>query len=169
MENLLLLILLILLLLTAVVIYGGFVMSNNRKDLLRTCRFRVEIDGIEQTGACEVSGLEALVEIIEYREGTDPLHSRNLSGLTKYGTLTVKYGLTDSMEIYNWFKSGVEGDVQPRQVSVVAMDMQGREKARWDLVEAWPSKYQAPAFNAKANDIAMETIEIVCEGISRVN
>lgn len=142
-------------------------MSIHRKDPLRNCRYRVEIDGIAQASPSQISGIEAAIESIEYREGADPLQIRQLGGLPKYGPLILKYGLTSSKELYNWFKSGIDGKVDPRNISIVALDMEGNDMARWNLVNAWPAKYQAPDFNGKGNDVALETFEIVYEGLER--
>ena len=152
-----------------ILILGGVFMQTRRKDPIRNHGFKVEIDGIVQIGMCEVSSIEAEIERVEYREGTDPLQVRYLPGLPKYGLLTVKWGLTDSMEIYNWFKSGINGNAETRNVSVVAMDSQGKDIARWNLIEAFPVRYKAPDFNAKGNDVALETLEISYEGFTREN
>lgn len=165
MENLFFLYFVLFLLI--ILILGGVFMQTRRKDPIRNHRFRVEIDGIVQSGMCEVSSIEAEIERVEYREGTDPLQVRYLPGLPKYGTLTVKWGLTNSMEIYNWFKSGINGNAETRNVSVVAMDSEGKDIARWNLIEAFPVKYKAPDFNAKGNDVALETVEISYEGFTR--
>ncbi len=143
--------------------------TGQRKDPLRNFRFRIEIDGIQQAGFSEVSGFDNTVDVIDYREGTDPTHVRKLSGLTKYGNITLKWGITDSMEIYNWHKSVVDGNVQRKNISIIAVDEAGSDKARWEIVNAWPTKYDPPDFNAKGNDVAIETLEIVHEGMTRVS
>ena len=158
---------LLLLLIVLILIGGGIFMSINRKDPLRNCRFRVEIDGIAQANPCQASGIGAAIESIEYREGTDPLQVRQLGGLPKYGTLILKYGLTDSKELYDWFKLGIDGKVDPRKISIVASDLEGNDLARWNLLNAWPAKYEAPEFNGKGNEVAVETFEIVYEGLER--
>jgi phage tail-like protein len=160
-------VLLLLLIIVLILITGGILMTVNRKDPLRNCRFRVEIDGIAQASPCQISGIEAAIESIEYREGADPLQVRQLGGLPKYGTLILKYGLTNSKELYDWFKSGIDGKVEPRKVSIIASDLQGNDMARWNLVNAWPAKYLAPDFNGRGNDVALETFEIVYEGLER--
>jgi phage tail-like protein len=168
MENIYCLFLILLvILIILIIVAGGYFMQ--RRDPLRNCRFRVEIDGIEQAGMCEVSGIEAAIETVEYREGTDALGVRYMNGMPKYGKLTIKWGITDSLEIYNWFKSGIDGQVEYRQMSIIAIDFEGKDKARWNLINVWPSKYHAPDFNARSNEVAMETLEITYEGIARVN
>lgn len=37
--------------------------------------YRVEIDSIDVAAFSEVSGFDASVDVIEYREGTDPINS----------------------------------------------------------------------------------------------
>jgi phage tail-like protein len=37
---------------------------------------------------------------------------------------------------------------------------------RWTFSEAWPRKLDGPTFNAKNNEMAIETLEIVLEGLS---
>ena len=143
--------------------------TGQRKDPLRNFRFRIEIDGIQQAGFSEVSGFDNTVDVIDYREGTDPTHVRKLSGLTKYGNVTLKWGITDSMEIYNWHKAVVDGNIQRKNISIIVVDEAGNDKARWEIVNAWPTKYDPPDFNAKGNDVAIENLEIVHEGMTRVS
>ena len=160
-------VLLLLLIIVLILIVGGILMSIQRKDPLRNCRYRVEIDGTAQTSPSQISGIEAAIESIEYREGADPLQIRQLAGLPKYGPLVLKYGLTQSKELYDWFKLGIEGKADPRNITIIALDMEGNDMVRWKLVNAWPAKYQAPDFNGKGNEVALETFEIVYEGLVR--
>ena len=154
--------------LIVILVWVGIIMQNQRKDPLRVNRFRIDIDGIASMGMCEISGIEASIEAIEYREGIDPLNVRCLSGLPSYGKLVIKHGLTDSMELFNWFKKGLDGQVESKNIDVYAMDYQGNDKAHWQAVKCWPTKYSAPDFNSKSNELAFETLEIVYESLTRV-
>lgn len=140
-----------------------------RKDPLRNFRFRVEIDGIQQAGFSEVTGFDATVDPIDYREGTDATHVRKLTGLTKFGNVTLKWGVTDSMELHNWHRQIVDGDIQRKNIAIVVVDEAGQDKARWEIVEAWPSKYDPADLNAKGNDVSIEMVEICNEGVIRVS
>lgn len=139
-----------------------------RKDPLRNFRFRLEIDGIQQAGFSEVSGFDITVDPIDYREGADPTHVRKLTGLTKFGNVTLKWGVTDSMELYNWHRQIVDGNIQRKNIAIVVVDESGQDKARWQIVEAWPSKYDPTDLNAKGNDVSIEMLEICNEGVTRV-
>jgi phage tail-like protein len=140
-----------------------------RPDPYRQFRFRVEIDGIAQAGFSEVSFADTTTDATEYREGDEPPISRKLSGLTKYGNITLKWGITDTMDLYNWrqqiIDTGAEG--ARKNMSIVLINEAGEDKARWDIVRAWPTKYDPPDFSAKGNEVAIETLEIVHEGFKR--
>jgi phage tail-like protein len=144
--------------------------TGERKDPLRNFRFRLEIDGIQQAGFSEASGFNSTIDPIEYREGGDPTHLRKLSGLTKYGNVTLKWGVTDSTELFTkWFKAAVDGDIQRKNISIIVLDEAGKDKSRWNITNAWPTKYDVSAFNAKGNDVVIETLEIVHEGLTRAS
>lgn len=139
-----------------------------RNDPLRNFRFRLEIEGVEQAGFSEVSGFDVTVDPIDYREGTDPTHVRKLTGLTKYGNVTLKWGITDSLELHNWHRQIVDGDIQRKNIAINVVNEAGEDKARFEIAEAWPSKYDPTDLNAKGNEVAIETLEICNEGVIRV-
>lgn len=143
---------------------------SQRIDPYRNYRFRVEIDGITQASFCEVIIPDSASEVIEVRDGADAITVRKQPGLIKYGNLVLKWGLTASMELYNWRKNIEQGKTNQsrKNISVILMDEEGNEAARWQFSNAWPSKYKAPDLNAKGNDIAIETLEIVFENMQRV-
>ncbi len=143
--------------------------TNQRKDPYGNYRFRVEISGVVQANFSEVIIPESASEVIEHREGTNPTSVSKQAGLVNYGSLVLKWGLTASMELYNWRKMVEQGKLSQsrRNVSVVLIDEEGNDAARWDFSNAWPSKYKAPDLNAKGNEVAIETIEIVFESMQR--
>jgi phage tail-like protein len=138
-----------------------------RNDPLRNFRFRLEISGINEAHFSEASGFDISVDAIDYREGDDPTHVRKLPGLTKYANVTLKRGITDSMDLYNWHKDVVAGKIQRKTVAIVVLDEEGKDKARFEITEAWPTKYDPMDLNAKGNDVSIETLELVNEGVVR--
>jgi phage tail-like protein len=146
-------------------------MPGQRNDPYRNFRFRVEIGGIQTAAFSEATIPDTSTDAVDYREGTDPTFQRKLSGLTKFGNITLKKGLTDSMELYEWRKKIEQtGALNARQnISLILMDEEGSLKARWDIVEAWPIKYDPSDFSAKGNEVLIETLELVHEGITRVS
>ncbi len=143
----------------------------DRIDPYRNFRFRVEFDGIGVASFSEATIPDSTTDPVDYREGTDPTHQRKLSGLTKYGNITLKKGITSDLELYSWRKSVEDnGAIVARQtISLVLVDEEGNDKCRWNIVDAWPTKYDPSDFSAKGNEVMIETLEIVHEGITRVN
>ncbi len=144
----------------------------DRIDPFRNFRFRVEIDGIIQAGFNEITMPDTTTDVVEYREGTDPSHMRKLSGLTKGGNLTLKWGTTLSMELMNWRQMVVDGKMEAarkKNMAIILMDELGNPGARWELEQVWPTKYKPADMNAKANDVAIESLELVHEGMKRVS
>ena len=72
-------------------------------------RYKVEIDGLEAGGFSEVTGFDASVDVMEYREGDMVQTPMKIPGLKKYGNITLKQGLADSMVLYEWIAEGVNG------------------------------------------------------------
>jgi phage tail-like protein len=138
-----------------------------KPDPYRNCNFLVEIDGITQAGFSDCSGLGADTDVIEYREGGENTTVRKLPGLTKYSNITLKWGLTDSHDLYDWHRTVVSGSVQRKNGSIVLLGLDGQERLRWNFINAWPAKWDGPDFTAKGNDVAIETLELAHEGIVR--
>ena len=130
--------------------------------------YEVTIDG--KTVGCfsEVSAPDICSDPIEYREGNFAVNTVGKQpGLVKYGNITLKWGLTDSRELYNWMKEVEGGTINRKTVVISLLDDAHAEVARWTVVSAWPTKYTAPDFNATGNEVAVETLELAHEGVTR--
>jgi len=139
-----------------------------RVDPYRGYNFKVEIDGISRNGFRECSGLDATSDPIDYREGTQKTYSPlKLPGQTKYSNIVLKWGITDDHALWEWRKKTIDGKTERKNGSIVLMNEDGEEKVRWNFVEGWPTKWVAPSMNATANEVAIETLEIVHEGIQK--
>jgi phage tail-like protein len=138
-----------------------------RTDPFRDFNFRVEIDGIEQAGFQEVSGLDTTTEPVDYREGADPNHVRKLTGLNKYSPITLKRGITDSLELWDWRQTVIDGTTERKNGSILLLDEKGEERLRWNFEQAWPSKWTGPSFNATGNSVAIEELELTHEEVKK--
>ena len=132
-------------------------------------RYKVEIDGLEAGGFSEASGFDASIDVIEYREGDMVQTPMKLPGLKKYGNITLKQGVADSMVMYEWMIAGVEGEVERKTITITILDETETATASWQVINAWPAKYTAPDFNATSSEVAIESIEIAHEGMTRVS
>ena len=140
-----------------------------RKDPFVNFNFLVEIDGITRAAFHEAGGLGSLVDVIEHREGGENITMRKLPGQVKFSSISLKWGMSDDTDLYKWHRQWVDGDgaAARKNGSIVLLDRQGQEKARWNFFNAWPSKWTGPSFSAEANDIAIEALELAHEGVVR--
>ncbi|MCM1284014.1 MAG: phage tail protein [Roseburia sp.] len=130
-------------------------------------RYKVEIDGLTAGGFSEVTGFDASIDVMEYREGDMVQTPMKIPGLKKYGNITLKKGLADSKALYDWMDKGVTGEVERKTITITLLDAMEKPAASWRVINAWPLKYTAPEFNATSSEVAVESMEIAHEGMTR--
>lgn len=141
--------------------------SGDRVDPYRNFNFRVEIDGITTAGFAEVTLGGATNAPLEYREGTDRPTVRKLPGTIKYDNIVLKWGLTDSRELYTWYADVAMGKVLRKNGSIILADLDGTEKVRWNFFQGWPTSWKGPELDAKGADAAIVSLEIAHEGLEQ--
>lgn len=130
-------------------------------------RFTVEIEGIKVAGFTEASGFDASIDVIEYREGDMVQTPMKAAGLKKYSNITLKKGVGETKELYDWMIVGTTKAVVRKTISITIQDEDGNPQASWQVINAWACKYTAPDFNATSSEIAIESLEIAHEGLTR--
>jgi phage tail-like protein len=140
------------------------------EDALAGYSFSVEIDGITIAQFKEVSGINAEIQTIEHREnkvGGLPV-MKKLPGARKWGDLTLKRGRTDNKALWDWIKEVQDGNMAAarKNGSIVLMDYQHGETSRFNFQNGWPSKVSIGGLNAGGNDILVEEVTIVHEGLA---
>jgi phage tail-like protein len=143
--------------------------TGQRVDPFRNFNFLVELDGIAQASFTECSGLGSHTEVIENREGGDNISAHKLPGRTTFSDISLKWGMTESGELWTWRQQIVDGVVVRKNGSIVVFDLANQtEVARWNFARAWPSAWEGPAFSARESQVAIEHLTIAHEGITRV-
>ncbi|MEH1867434.1 MAG: phage tail protein [Nostoc sp.] len=143
--------------------------SGKRDDPYQQFNFLVEIDRITRAGFMECSGLTTDTDMIDYREGADlVMNVRKLSGLRKYTNIVLKRGYTNNVELWKWRNSVIQGKPERRSAEIILLDENRDVVMRWKIEEAWISKWESGPFNAKTNDVAVETVELVHEGLKLI-
>lgn len=149
-------------------------------ELLTACRFYFEADGLAEKQVLEISGLS--VESPVAGDGgvlgssKGGLKTRQATPTTeKFSNVTVKLVATTDKDLYIWYKDCNTNDggssawaSNRKAASISAYDQAGGMQARWELLNAYPCKYEGPSFTAADTNMANETLELVHEGIQRV-
>lgn len=126
--------------------------------------FEVEIDGLGQAGFSEVSGLSVEIEPIEYREGNEDITARKIPGLKKFVNIVLKRGVSN-LDLWNWLRNVASGTLDRRNGVITLLNPARQPVLRFRFRNGWPCKWEVSPFNAKANEIAIETLEICHEGL----
>lgn len=145
---------------------------------LTKMNFLITVDGVSGTAAfSEVSGIEATVDVIEFRQGNSgSLAPVKIPGLVKHGNVTLKFGYTLDSAFKTWIQecvSETRGEIPRSRVQIEMIDINGGAPKTivesisgtrvWVLTNAWVSKYNAPDLNASTSEVAIESVELAYE------
>lgn len=138
------------------------------QDPYRAYNFKLEIQGVTEGHFTECSGMNARVHAVAYREAGQSQVVHRLPGPVEYGDVELRYGLTPSKELWEWFMTAVKGKVVRKNVSIVMMDSDGAtEVTRWNLINAWPSEWHGATLDALGREVAIESVKLVFETLER--
>ena len=149
------------------------VKSGRESDPLIGFNFRLEIEGKLAGYFTEASGIGSEHEIVEHKVVDDSGHEivQKIPGRLKWENVTLKRGITDAMDIWDWRKlveDGKLGDARTN-CSIIMMDRNYEDVARWDFVNAWPSKVSGPSVKSDSNEFGVEEVTLVHEGMMRAS
>ena len=117
-------------------------------------------------GFSDVSGLSSEIHISEYRDGNEKEpHVRKIPGAHKVADVTLKRGIVNSQDLWDWMaqtrRFGVEAK---RDVVITVRDEANRPVQNFKLRGVIPLKYTGPTLSGKgAGDVAMEEIVLSAE------
>jgi phage tail-like protein len=137
-------------------------------DPLRSFNYRLEMDGVVQAGFSEIALGDSIDNPGGHRGGNVLTPARKLRGR---GNVILKRGIIASIELSNWVHMTVDA-VMPlgaarRNVVIRVLDETGADQAAFEIIRAWPTKYVSPGLNGKGSEVAIESLELVHEGICR--
>ena len=137
-------------------------------DPYRAYNFKLIIQGVTEGHFTECSNMGIKVDAISYREGGQSQVVHRIPGRVEYADITLRYGLTLSMELWNWLMTGVKGKVERKNVSIAMLDSDGvSEVLRWNLVNAWVAEWRGAVLDALGHQVAIESITLVFETLDR--
>lgn len=146
--------------------------DTERQDPLVGFYFALDVQGVITGYFTECSGIGSETEVAEQKvvNGKGVQVVLKVPGRLKWGDITLKRGVTSSMELWEWRKMVEDGDVKGarKNGSITMFTQDLTPAAKWDFKNAWPSKISGPTPKSDGNDISLEEITIVHEYITRV-
>lgn len=124
--------------------------------------FRVEFSNIEGEFEFQsVSGLSVEVETEQIAEGGENRFKHKLPVRSKFPNLTLKRGILVNSELIKWCREAVEDfDISPADITISLLNQEHEPLMTWNVVHAWPVKWEVADFNAEESKIVIETIEL---------
>lgn len=122
-------------------------------------------------GFSDVSGLSTDIHMSEYRDGNErEPHVRKIPGSHKVGDVTLKRGIVNSSDLWNWISdTRTNGYSAKRDVTITLRDEANKPVQAWKLRSVAPMKYTGPTLAGKgAGDVAMEELVLSAEGFEIV-
>lgn len=142
------------------------------KDPLVSAWFALDFGGSAVGAFREVTGLGSENEVVEYKASAPggQYVIKKVPGRMKWNNISLKRGITDAMDLWTWRKMVEDGDVQgSRRNGLITMyNQKGEPVAAWEFYDAWPNKLTGPTYNANANEVGIEELELTHEGYKRV-
>ena len=118
-------------------------------------------------GFSDVSGLTTEIHISEYRDGNETESAvRKMPGSYKVGDITLKRGVVDSSDLWDWItQTRTTGLLAQRDVVITLRDEAANPVQQWKLRNAVPMKYTGPTLAGKGGgEVAMEELVLSAEG-----
>jgi len=138
-----------------------------RADPYQGFNFLVEIEGLLVGGFSECTGLQAEVEMTDYREGGQNDFVWRFAGPAKYPSLNLKHGLTLIDGLWSWHRDVAQGVIERRNGTVYLLNKQRIPVVWWDFKQALPVRWTGPDLRADSGAVAFESVELAHQGLSR--
>jgi phage tail-like protein len=115
-----------------------------------------------------VSGLKYETEVVPVREGGVNDTTWQLVGATKWSNLIFKQGFTGDSSLLKWREAWLSREETKKRIetgTIVQLDGNLCERAKWTFVNGWPMKWELAELDATKSELAIETLEIAHEGL----
>ena len=131
--------------------------------------FKVNFGQNKDVSFQEVSGLTAGMEPETLEVGGENMFTYRLPKRPTYSNLVLKRGmLINDPILIDWFKKAIENfEFKPVDVNVMLLKEDHEPLATWVFKQAYPVKWAISSFNAKGNEVVIETIELAYQYFTR--
>ena len=135
--------------------------------------YRVEIGG-DAVAFSEVSGLGISYETSTYKEsptagGAPGPRVMIVPAQRNPAKITLKKGIVRGVsmkQLYGWIKRITINQIDKKDIFIRLCDEQGAAVISWKVVNAFPTKLDAPTFDATSNDAAIESMDLSGDFVS---
>ncbi len=135
---------------------------------LQNYSFQLDVPGVAQVLFTECTNIEVRVAAVPFPEAGSPQAIRRGPARVEYADITLRFGLTRSGELWDWFLRAALSQVERRNVSILMLDSGGaREVVRWNLTNAWPRQWNGAPLPVRGQDATIETLTLVFESLER--
>lgn len=152
-----------------------FSASALKYDPYRKFKFLVQWNGKPVMAVHKVSSITKSIDPIDWRTGGDSNFSAKVPGLTKWEPITLERGLSADKAFQDWMilvnkytTAGGQTDEAShafrKNLNIMMYDLQNDLVLTINVYNAWPSKLTIADFDAKANELAIEHMELQNEG-----
>ena len=118
-----------------------------------------------RAGFSKISGIKEESDVIEYREGTDSAYLQKFPGMRKYPEMSFERGLTrEGMAMVEWRRAVIREQAYKERLEVSIQTAPGVIARSVILPKSWPSALEISDLDAKASEIAVESMTIQHEG-----
>lgn len=138
-----------------------------QSEMYRNYNFLLRIESAE-IRFTECIGLGMRIEPIRYRESGMRSIVRALPGPVAYSEVILRYGVTDSLELWTWLKNTAEGNIQRKRVTIVQLGNDGAaQRISWNLFETWPCQFSGVPFDSLGREAAIEEVRLAFDRLER--
>ena len=127
--------------------------------------FNVEFVGLSNDATDirfqSVAGLSVDLQTESRKEGGENRFEHILPIRTKYQNLTLKRGVVTDSTIIDWcFNAFNTLSIDPVDMIINLLNKNHEPLYTWNIVHAWPKKWQVSDFSAEESKLVIETIEL---------
>lgn len=134
--------------------------------------YKVEI-GSDTVSFSEVSGLDIAFDTTTYKESptTSGIPGPRVMHMPAQGTpvnITMRKGVVRERSLaalYRWISTIKINQVEKKDVFIRLCDDNGDAVISWKVTNAFPTRLEAPTFDANSTDVAIESMELMGDGV----
>jgi phage tail-like protein len=117
-------------------------------------------------GFSECRGLEGQLQIEEQPEGGRNDRVLRFPTRMRWSNITLQRGVGLSPDLWAWYASYASGQGTRRDGLIVLMNDAREPVMFWKFTRGLPVRWTGPTLNARAGELAIESLEIAHEGLT---